>query len=102
MILINAFNKLKNAFFFNDFYYLINNFSALFVGYDAIYYPIVGVVSTAVHGLMMMLLPTSIALVAGLKLFDIKYTEWFKKIWLYLLEALVVLILVAIIVAIIL
>ena len=90
------------SFFFNDFYYLINNFSALFVGYDAIYYPIVGVVSTAVHGLMMMLLPTSIALVAGLKLFDIKYTEWFKKIWLYLLEALVVLILVAIIVAIIL
>ena len=88
------------SLFFNDFYYLLNNAASLFTTYDAIYYPIVGVVTTAIHGLMMMLLPTSVALVAGLKLFNVKYTEWFKKIWLYLLEALVVLILVAIIVAI--
>lgn len=88
------------SFFFNDFYYLLNNAASLFTAYDAIYYPIVGVVTTAIHGLMMMVLPTSVVLVAGLKLFDVKYTEWFKKIWLFLLEALVVLILVAIIVAI--
>lgn len=93
-------SSLVGSLFFNDFYYLLSSTASLYTTYDAIYYPIVGVVSTAIHGLMMMVLPTSIALVAGLKLFDVKYTEWFKKIWLYLVEALVVIILVAIIVAI--
>ena len=114
--IVNMFGSIKTTFslpivasmsaigslFFNDFYYLLSAGAGLFTGYDAIYYPLVGVVTTAIHGLFMMALPTSVALVAGLKLFDVKYTEWFKKIWLYLVEALVVIILVAVIVAIIL
>ena len=53
---------------------------------------------SGIFGIMMMFLPTSIVLVAGLKYFNISYTEWLKNIWKYLLEALFILMLVVIIV----
>lgn len=92
--------SLTGSIFFNDFYYLLSNISGIFGSYEAVYYPLLGVMTTALHGIMMMLLPTSVLLVAGLKMFNIEYIEWLKKVWKYLLEAFAVIILVAIIVTI--
>ena len=51
------------------------------------------------HGIVMMIIPTSILLVAGLSYMKISYKEWFKYIWKYLLEVLVIGIIIFIIVA---
>ncbi len=91
--------SLSGSIFYNDFYYMLTNCTAFFQGYEAAYYPILGVLVTGIHGIAMMVLPTSIVLVAGLKYFGISYTEWLKKIWKYVLEALAVLLLIVIIVA---
>ena len=89
---------LSGSLFYSDFYYLLNNVSSVVNNYEAIYYPIAGVLFTGIYGIMMMILPSSVILVAGLKYFGISYTDWLKKIWLYILEALVILILVVVIV----
>lgn len=88
------------SIFFNDFYYVLYNAAPILSGYEAVYYPVTGVLVTGIHGILMMLLPTSIILIAGLKYFEISYAEWFKRIWKYLLEALAVLMLIVIIVTI--
>lgn len=90
--------SVSGSLFYNDFYYLLYNAANIFTTYEAVYYPIVGVLATGIFGIMMMILPTSVMLVAGLKYFDVSYTEWLKKIWLYILEALVIVVIVAIIV----
>lgn len=90
--------SLAGSLCYNDFYYVLTEAYNVLGTYDAVYYPIIGVMTTAIFGLAMMILPTSVMLVAGLKYFDISYKEWIKSIWKYLLEALVVVILVSIIV----
>ena len=90
--------SVTGSLFYNDFYYLLYNAANVFATYEAVYFPILGVLVTGIFGIMMMVLPTSVMLVAGLKYFDVSYTEWLKKTWLYIVEALVVLIVVAIIV----
>lgn len=89
---------ISGSLFYNDFYYLLSNAVSVLQGYEAIYYPITGVLLTGMYGIMMMVLPSSIMLVAGLRFFDVSYIDWLKKIWLYILEALVVLLLIVIIV----
>src|SRR5574344_586971 len=91
--------SMVGSLFYNDFYYLLTDASGILSSYDAVYYPIMGVVTTAIHSIAMMILPTSVMLVVGLKYFDISYKDWFKAIWKYLLEAFVIVIIVAIIVA---
>ena len=54
---------------------------------------------TIVNFLMTTFIPTSILLVAGLSYMKISYKEWFKYIWKYLLEVLVIGIIIFIIVA---
>ena len=88
----------SGSLFYNDFYYLLYNAANVFSTYEAVYYPVLGVLTTGIFGIMMMVLPTSVMLVAGLKYFGVSYTEWLKKMWLYLLEALVVLLIVVIVV----
>src|SRR5574344_1526429 len=91
--------SMVGSLFYNDFYYLLTDASGILSSYDAVYYPIMGVVTTAIPSIAMMILPTSVMLVVGLKYFDISYKDWFKAIWKYLLEAFVIVIIVAIIVA---
>ncbi len=91
--------SLSGSIFYNDFYYMLTNCTAFFAGYEAAYYPVLGVLVTGIYGLAMMVLPTSIVLVAGLKYFDISYTEWLKRMWKYLLCALAILLLIVLIVA---
>lgn len=86
------------SIFYNDFYYMLMNLSTTFASYEAVYYPIIGVLVNGIYSLMMMILPTSILLVASLTYFNIPYQTWLKNIWKYILEALIILLLVVIIV----
>ena len=90
--------SLTGSVFYNDFYYLLYSAANVISSYEAVYHSVTGVLMSGIFGIMMMFLPTSIVLVAGLKYFNISYTEWLKNIWKYLLEALFILMLVVIIV----
>lgn len=83
--------------FYNDFYTFLGNMYGSMSGYAASVLPITGIVLQAIYGFMMLFVPTSILLVAGLKFFHVSYKEWMKYIWKYLLEILAIIIIVALI-----
>ena len=47
---------------------------------------------------MMLILPTSYILIAGLSMLDISFKDWFKYIWTYIIQAFIIILIVAIIV----
>lgn len=67
---------------------------------DTTMYPLFGMMVQIMHGIVMMIIPTSILLVAGLSYMKVSYKEWFKYIWKYLAEVLVIGIIIFIIMAI--
>src|SRR5574344_1654335 len=94
----DSFSVITVSLFYNDFYYLLTNVSGVLTTYDAIYYPVMGVLTTGIYGLLMMVLPTSVMLVVGLKYFNVSYKEWLKNTWKYLLTAFAVLMIISFIV----
>lgn len=92
---------LFDTFVINYFPYLSSDVlnSAISVYTDTSVYPIIGLVTQAIYGLAMYILPTSLLLIAGLSYLNISYKEWFKYIWRYLLYLLVVIILVVVVAA---
>ena len=96
-VITTALAGLFGGFFYNDFPYMLNTL----YGYISTAYtelPLVGLVLQYVHGLIMLIIPTSVMLVAGLTYLDIPYIEYLKKMWKYLLmflAAIVVIIIVA-------
>ena len=92
---------LFDSFVINYFPYLSSDVlnTAIGVYTDTSVYPIIGLVTQAVYGLAMFILPTSLVLIAGLSYLNISYKEWFKYIWRYLLYLLVVIILVVVVAA---
>lgn len=85
------------GFFFNDFPYLLNAIASQ-VGSLYKDTTLIGLIYQGFHGLVMLIAPTSVVLVAGLKYLEIPYTEWLKNIWKYLLAAFVILLIVLVIV----
>jgi len=86
------------GFFYNDFYYLLSTSAGALSGkFDAVTLPVVGLVFQTMYGLSMLVFPTSIALIAGLKYLEVSYKEWLKYIWRFLLSILVIILIVLII-----
>lgn len=67
---------------------------------DTTIYSLLGMIIQVIHGIVMMIIPTSILLASGLAYMKISYKEWFKYIWKYLIEVLVIGIIIFIIMAI--
>lgn len=86
--------------FYNDFPYMLNSLYAIFATFTE-KLPLIGLIIQSLHGLMMLVVPTSAILVVGLTYLDIPYIEYLKKMWKYLLmmfAAIVVLLIVAMII----
>lgn len=49
-------------------------------------YPLCGLITQSMYGLALMVAPTSVVLLFSLSILEIKYTTWFKKMWLPILE----------------
>lgn len=82
--------------FYNDFPYVLNTL----YGYISTAYtelPLIGLVLQYTHGLLMLVIPTSVMLVLGLTYLDIPYTEYLKKMWKYLLMLLAAVVVILII-----
>ena len=76
----------------NDFYYVVYLFGQILsvVQYSTEIYPFIAFIMQAVHGILMLFLPTSVILVGGLSMLDVSYKDWIKHIWKLLVEILVV------------
>lgn len=85
------------SFYYNDFYTLLSNFYGAFSSYDAEVLPTVAFIMQSIYGLVMVIAPTSIFLLAGLKYMDISYKDWAKYIWKFLVIMLIVIMLIALI-----
>ena len=80
------------GFFYNDFIYLISGIYGAVGAYAQNILPVITTILQAGFGLVMMILPVSVILVAGLKFLDVSYKEWFKYIWKLLLMLFVIII----------
>lgn len=82
--------------FYNDFPYMLNT---LYSQISALYteLPLIGLILQYLHGIVMLIVPTSVMLVIGLTYLDIPYGEYLKKVWKYLLMLLVAIIVVLVI-----
>lgn len=76
---------LVSSFFYNDFYSLVATMSSPFSAFDANVIPIVCLIFQTMYGLVMLIAPTSIFLIAGLSYLQIPYKEWVKYIYKYVL-----------------
>ncbi len=74
--------------FYNDFPFMINS---LYNPITSLYkdFTFISMLTQMIHGFVMLIVPTSVLLVAGLRYFNISYTEWLKNIWKYLILAFV-------------
>lgn len=99
-VAITALPALTGSLLYNDFYYLLNVVTGLFTTkFTAAELPVIGFIFQIIYGIAMMILPTSIVLVAGLKYLNVSYKDWFKYIWKLLLELILVCTVVVVIVA---
>lgn len=80
-VIVAGIATLVGSFFYNDLYYLLSEVYTFVSGFDTNIIPIAGVLSQAIYSLGMLILPTSVVLIAGLSHFDVSYKEWFKYIW---------------------
>lgn len=92
--------SLVGSLFYNNFYYLSNVTltTAKTIYTDATVYGVFGLLFQSLYSLMMMILPTSLVMIAGLSMMNISWKDWFKYIWKYLIQALVIILIVSIIV----
>lgn len=99
---IVAVSSFIGGLFYNDASSLIVTLTTPITTYvtDTTMYPLFGMMVQVMHGIVMMIIPTSILLVVGLSYMKVSYKEWFKYIWKYLVEVLVIGIIIFIIMAI--
>lgn len=90
------------SFFYNDFKYLIDATAAAnaTVQTNASVYPAISILYQAIHGIVMLVAPLSLVLMAGLAYLKVSFKEWFLYIWKFLLQIIVLtVIIIAIILA---
>ncbi len=83
-----------------DFYYFVSSVGSVYTAVitNSDYYGVIGLILQSVYNLMMIIAPTSVALIIGLYYLDIPYTKWLKYIWKVFVCLLVIIIITAIII----
>lgn len=81
-----------SSIFANDFLQSVNILTSFVVGFNTP--SIAGLALQAANGLISFVSPTSIALIFGLSMLDVKYTDWLKYIWKFALAMLVIILIV--------
>lgn len=78
------------SFFYNDFKYLVDASAATIATMqtNASVYSAVAVLYQAIHGIVMLFAPVSLILMAGLSYLNVSLKDWFKYIWKFLLQLL--------------
>lgn len=92
--------SLIGSLFYNNFYYLSNiTLTAVTTVYtDVSMYGVLGILFQSIYSLMMVVLPTSFVLIAGLSMLNISWKDWIKYIWKYLISTFIIILIVSILV----
>lgn len=89
---------LSGSLFYNDYSWLMNSgIGNVLKLSDVSSYSIIALILNGIFSLVMLIIPTSVLLVTGLKFSDIDYKNWIKYIWKYLLIILGLLLVIAVI-----
>lgn len=87
----SVFTMLSSAFYVDYYYYAYYAMSTLLnTTTDTTLYPLISVLFTNLYGLVMLIAPTSMVLVATLAITEVSYKEWFKYIWKLFVSLLIV------------
>ncbi len=88
------------SLFYNNFLEFSHVFNMITVNFynNSLLVPAIALILQFMHGLVMLVAPTSILLIAGLLYLDVSYKEWIKYIWKYLLKVLLIALVVIIII----
>lgn len=79
------------SFFYNNYTQFFNYIGeVLVINMETDYYALLGFILQGTHSIMMLLLPTSLVLVAGLSMLDVKISDWLKYIGWLILQLLVI------------
>ena len=78
---------LVTSFAYNDFYTLIENFGGVIPSTKSSLIPNIAFIFQTMYGLVMLIAPTSIYLLAGLSYLEVPYKDWLKYIWKFILIA---------------
>lgn len=86
-IILLGISTIFGSLIYNDFPYLVNSLiGQINANYtNTNFYPLVAFIIQVISGLMYLILPVSVFLIAGLKYLNISLKEWFKTIWKYVL-----------------
>lgn len=88
---------LLTGFFYNDMYYGLSAIKDLFIDFESSYLPIIGFILQSMFNLVMLICPTSLVLLSGLSMFDVSLKDWFKYIFKFVVELLVIVLAISII-----
>lgn len=98
-VIITGVASLIGSLFYNDLYYLLTEVTVFTNGFDANVLPIAGLLIQSMYSVAMLLLPTSVLLIAGLSYFNVSFKQWFKYIWQIILILIIIILVLALIVA---
>ena len=91
--------SIVTSFTYNNFSYMINYFAGFFSSLPAGEISVVALVFQTIYGLVMLIAPTSVFLLAGLSYLEVSYKAWLKFIWKFALAVLGIIVVVAFIAA---
>lgn len=87
----SIFTLLSSSLYVDFYYYAYYGLSSLLsVTTDTTLFPLISVLFTNLYGLVMLIAPTSMILMATLAITEVNYKEWFKYIWKLFLSLLIV------------
>ncbi len=91
-VAITGISSLISSFFYSDFYYYAGYviYGAATTLEDTSLLPLVSIIYTNLYGLVMLIAPTSVLLLASLSITEVSYKTWFKFIWKLFLSLLIV------------
>lgn len=88
-------SSIVTSFTYNVFPQMINSFAVFFSSFEVGTISVVALIFQTIFGLVMLIAPTSIFLLAGLSYLKIPYKEWIKFIWKFCLVVFGVIIVIA-------
>ena len=88
-------SALVTSFTYNDFPTMINSFSLFFSSLETNLIYVVALIFQTIYGLVMLLAPTSVFLLAGLSYLNVSYKDWIKYIWKFALILLLLIIVIS-------
>lgn len=101
--LILSVTTVISSFFYNNFSTLAGTLytkTVILTGATVELRFLASLIIQTLYGLVMLIAPTSVLLIAGLSYFEISYKDWFKNIWKLLLQLFIVVVLIIVIVTI--